>query len=116
MTNLQGSEKQIAWAEDIRKEWEEVIKTLASDTLITDYTETRTTKDPLTGQEHTTEVAGTKVDAKMQKALEKAARVFEKEDLAKRTAPHHSIRMELAEKIRKAIVEETEAKFWIDHR
>ena len=115
MTRLTGTEKQVMWAEDIRKEWQERVEILKDDALIIDYTEVRVTKDPLSGTEKTTEVKGTRVDPKMQSALTKSARCFE-EDFTAKTLASYKIKSSLVEKIEKALEEKTEATFWINFR
>ncbi len=115
MKALEGSEKQVKWAEKIREDWAARADILEDDSHIVDYTEQRTIIDPLTGEEHNTKIKGTKVSQQMQDTLEKATRHFQEDRLKGALATRENM-LELAAKIRDAVENEARSTEWIKIR
>ena len=114
---LIGSEKQIAWAEDIKKEWRERAKVISERINAKPVKITRKTKDPLSGQETEITIEQSDITEAQKNVIGKAQKCFEDKDNPTRyinEKPDHL--RDLVAKIERALETETDAKFWIERR
>lgn len=117
---LTGSEKQVLWAEEIRKEW----ATLLEDVKVGLDTEmvksTRIVKDPLSGTEKKVEVEQSNITEKTKRAIRLAQSSFDPVERFSRkdlTLPNYKEELlALIKAVEDALREETSAVYWIARR
>ena len=140
MTKLTGTEKQVAWAEDIRARYQETLVTLRSAVEVyRDLTQVEEVDhDPLFGDE-IRKVYTRRLTSAQDGALMTATRwrpgydpdrpgkfgawVIEREEALIAAGSEHTNRTAVcdmieatADNLEAALLTETEAKYWIDHR
>lgn len=116
MTNLKGSEKQIAWAEEIRNGWTAKLETLKEIEKREDTIEEEKSIDPLSGTEHTFTKSHFPLSTEENIALEESARYFTDKKIITVSGTNKKGIQDLIGTIETAIESEEDATFWINRR
>ena len=117
MEKLQGTEKQVKWAEDIRNEWAERVKVISERIDAKPVKVTRTTKDPLSGQEVTQVIEQSNITETQKSIIGKAQKCFEDKGNPTRHINENPEHLKaLIARIEDALENEKDAVYWIERR